>query len=209
MILISIALLVVYCFSALCLGSLLLVGFAGRRGLGGDHTPSARATTAFLLGSGVLANVWLLISLVPGGWFTPLAVSVVIVASLVAGVKPGVRELVGFFRQFAGAVRRLAREGTWAWKIIGLATLVLVLLYALTSALPPKGDAAAFYMALPKLMTHTHKLLPFPTYETFTQIGLHGEMHFAALMTLGSDQAGTMFVFAIAAAMIVMMLEVA
>ncbi|KKL24612.1 hypothetical protein LCGC14_2413570, partial [marine sediment metagenome] len=57
MILISIALLLVYCFSALSLGALLLRVVAGRRGLGEGHTPAARAGTAFLLGSGVLANV--------------------------------------------------------------------------------------------------------------------------------------------------------
>ena len=209
MILISIALLLVYCFSALSLGALLLRVVAGRRGLGEGHTPAARAGTAFLLGSGVLANVWLLISLIPGGWFTPLAVGGVVAACLIGGVRSGGRELVGFIGQFGAAVRRLLRGKSWAWKIIGLGTLVLVLLYGLTSALPPKGDAAAFYMALPKLTAHLHRLIPLPTYETFTQIGLHGEMHFAALMALGSDQAATMFVFATCLAMVVMLLETA
>src|SRR5262249_19401026 len=40
-----------------------------------------------------------------------------------------------------------------------------------------------FYMVLPKYLAALHRLLPF--YGSFSQIGLQGEMHYAALMSLG------------------------
>jgi hypothetical protein len=55
------------------------------------------------------------------------------------------------------------------------------------SPLEPNGDAAAFYMVLPKLLVETRKLSLLGEYEAFTTIGLHGELHFAALMMMGSD----------------------
>ena len=55
------------------------------------------------------------------------------------------------------------------------------------------GDAAAFYMILPKIMANSHELIPVPGYESFMSVGLQGEMHYAALMVLGSADAAQLF----------------
>jgi hypothetical protein len=84
------------------------------------------------------------------------------------------------------------------FKIIGFLVLLLVLLLGFVTLLPPTGgsDAEAFYLALPKLIAATHRLLPMPGgYEHFTQIGLQGEMHFAALMSVSNYHAAKLFVW--------------
>jgi len=62
--------------------------------------------------------------------------------------------------------------------------------------MPARGDAVAFYMTLPKYMAHYERLTPLPgMYHNFTQVGLQGEMHYAALMALGSESAAKGFVW--------------
>jgi len=206
----SIVLLAVYCFACLSLGTW-LIGLAGGKGeeFRRTHSPAARVFSAFLFGSGVLANVWLLLGLLPGGWFRGPVVGGVAAVCLLAGWRKAWRAAVELHRQFHQACRRLIIDAPWPWKVIGLASLVLVVIYFLTSALPPKGDAAAFYMSLPKIIAHVHQLVLMPGgYESFMQFGQHGEMHFAALISLGSGQAATMFVFAMAVASAGMLLEI-
>src|SRR2546429_761571 len=41
----------------------------------------------------------------------------------------------------------------------------------------------------------TKHLVPLPGYETFTQVGLQGELHYATLMLLGSGQAAKFFLW--------------
>jgi hypothetical protein len=206
MIFISLAMLAGYSFICLCAGAAILRVVFGRDSLPGDHTPMARVATGFVLGVGILANVWLGISLIPRGWFTlPVVAAVAVVCLLCGGVIAG-RQLAALWRQFASAVARNARDN-WAWKLLGLCGLIFPVLYALTAALPPKGDGAAFYMVLPKVLAHTHVLFPLPGYELFTQIGLVGEMHFAALMSFGGEQAAWMFPFLMSVATAMMLLE--
>ncbi len=206
MIFISLAMMAGYSFICLCAGAAILRVVFGRDSLPGDHTPMARVATGFVLGVGILANVWLGISLIPGGWFTlPVVVAVVAVCLLCGGIIAG-RQVVNLWRQFASAVARNARDN-WAWKLLGLCGLILPLMYALASVLPARDDAAAFYMVLPKVLAYTHVLFPLPAYELFSQVGLSGEMHFAALMSLGSEQAAWMFPFSISAATAMLLLE--
>lgn len=187
----SLAVLAAYAFACLSLGTVLLRAFAGRQALQNEHTPAARVASAFLLGGGVLANLWLVVSLVPAGLFRLPVVGGLTLASAAVGAVPAARDLVAAGRHLVAALRDTARTH-WAWAIGAGATLVLPLLYALAAALPPRGDAAAFYFSLPRLLAHEGVLRPLPGFEFFSQLGLHGEMHVAALMVFGSPQAATL-----------------
>jgi hypothetical protein len=70
-----------------------------------------------------------------------------------------------------------------AWKtIIGFTILIIVQTGIVCfSPLEYNGDAAAFYMVLPKLLIETKKLSLVGGYESFMTIGLQGEFHFATL----------------------------
>ncbi|WP_165485122.1 ArnT family glycosyltransferase [Legionella rowbothamii] len=72
---------------------------------------------------------------------------------------------------------------------------VLCLLGMASVSYPPVGDAEAFYMVLPKIMAASHRLKPVNNYYAFSQIGLFGELHHAALMAISSEQAAKFFVW--------------
>ena len=177
----------------------LLVGTAFIRLLCTDRKPEnyyplyALLASAFLLGQGILANVWLL-----------LGVASVFKASVIWGILAGVT-ITGIF--VAGGLYQPILYKTketlnQVWKVslfwrflLALVTL-LILFYGMKSIIqPPTGDAQAFYMVLPKVMADSERLRPLPNYHEFSQIGLFGEMHFAALMSIGSPYAAKFFVW--------------
>jgi hypothetical protein len=158
-----------------------------------DPIPSsADHAIRFLFGIAVLAAVWQGLGLV--SLFTPGLV-VTILAVAVAH---------GLFWLYADRRRsnRVANKGagfTWIspiWALLALA-VVASLMGAAWRALiySPAGDAEAFYMVLPKIMASSARLVPQPNYYAFSQIGLLGEMHFAALFALGSPLAAKLLVF--------------
>jgi hypothetical protein len=61
-------------------------------------------------------------------------------------------------------------------------------------------------MAYPKVLAHWGTLKPMVGgFGTFSQIGLHGEMHFAALILIGSDQAASLMNVAMLLSIIVLL----
>jgi len=72
--------------------------------------------------------------------------------------------------------------------------------------LPPKGDAAAFYMIYPKIIAATGLLEPMPgPFYYFSAIGLPVELHYAALMAMADQHAAKFFMFPIAVSVGVML----
>jgi hypothetical protein len=71
------------------------------------------------------------------------------------------------------------------WKITAIA--VVLALAAGMSGVGGRidGDARAFYLALPKVIAASHRLVPLPGYETFTSVGLLAEIQLAVLFLLG------------------------
>lgn len=208
MIVLSLMLLVVYSFACLSVGLVLLRCFVRRNTLRTELTPSARVATGFLFGGGVLANLWLGLSLLPGKWFTlPVAGPLVLIAAAVGAV-PTAYALRDVVRQFALALRNTFKHH-WFWGVLATATLALPLLYGLAASLPPRSDAAAWYFALPKLLAYEGTLRPLPGYEFFSQVGLHGELHVAVLMLLGSWQAATLFCGFLGVAAAMVLIEIA
>ncbi|MBC7490228.1 MAG: hypothetical protein H7240_10030 [Glaciimonas sp.] len=70
------------------------------------------------------------------------------------------------------------------WKLLIIATALMLFLGFSSVAVRIDGDARAFYLALPKVVAASHRLLPLPGYESFTSVGLIAEMQLAALFLL-------------------------
>lgn len=191
-------LLVIYSLACLGVGTWLF-RLGGLRGVLSASPLTGRLVLRFLLGAGVLGNVWLGLSMLPGGWLRWWGVaSLVLLGLLGCGGARG--DLRSAWRGWRGEVDRLIRRESWAWRVLAGGVVVLGVLYFLSSVLPPKSDAAAFYSSLPKLMAYSGELVTVPGWRFYMTIGLHGELHAAALMCLGGEQAATMFVFVMAAA---------
>lgn len=86
------------------------------------------------------------------------------------------------------------------WLLVALTTTLLVLACALGAwTLQPIGDAAAFYMAYPKIIAATGLLEPMPgPMYLFSTIGLSIELHYAALMVLADANAAKLLMFPVA-----------
>lgn len=180
-----------YSIACLCFGALvlrLLTASALVRCSAG-----AALASGFLLGQGILANLWVLLAL--SGWFKPFVVLTVLGSGTASGAAFLWPYLVPFFRQVRAGWVELRREPI-AWQLVAGTAVAIYMLGFTALARPLGGDAAAFYMALPKVIANSHRLVPLPGYESFTQIGLHGEMHYAALMILGSADAAKLFPWA-------------
>jgi len=189
----SLPLLAVYSAAGICLGALLLRLVLGGRTPSETLGPTAGICSALLLGQGVLANVWLLIGL--AGWFKTWVIAPVLMACVLTGWKYA-RPMIAGFGGALGAQWRALRADWWAWRLLGYLLIVQIAMMGVGAVFaPPRGDAAAFYMTLPKYMAWCDRLVALPTYREFSQVGLQGEMHFAALMSLGSQSAAKGFVW--------------
>lgn len=191
MIVLKIALaLVFYVLACLCFGALLRRWLL--RGKRTRPSPLTGLASSFLLGSAILADIWILVAL--AGKFSPPVVISITGVILLGGAVFAWRDAVGFGRQLCALWRDL-RSDTWGWQGIVCLT-VLTCLAGITTLARDLGmgwDARAYYMVLPKLVAASHRLVPLPRKEPFTQLGLQGEMHSAALMSLGSPDAPVLF----------------
>ncbi|MBI4849807.1 MAG: glycosyltransferase family 39 protein [Nitrospirae bacterium] len=172
-----------YTFSCFCFGVLILRIFR----LQAWRTSSAQLSTSFLLGQGVLSSIWIFLGL--SSLFKVSFIMTILVAAVAGGIF--------FISDVQNHIKNLLqhiKESPIAWKLLWLLTAVLIVLFGIKSiAAPPTGDAEAFYMVLPKIMASAERLMPQPNYYEFSQIGLFGEMHYAALMALSSQQAAKLF----------------
>lgn len=179
-------------YSAACLGggTLALRILAYRSDTAVKQSAGTMLATAFALGQGLLASLWLLLALV--GWFLrPVVIGVVVILAL-SGAILAWDWIRGFTRQVVLIWREL-RSDTWGWQSLAGLTMLLCLAWITSIGRPLDGDASAFYMVLPKVVAASHRLVPLPGLEGFTNLGLQGEMHYAALMALQSPDAARMF----------------
>ncbi len=182
--------LIGYSIACLGVGLLFLKLFAAQiRQMGGISAGTILAT-GFILGQGVLASLWLFLAL--AGWFSIEVVGILCFLFAVAGLYLG-RGLFSRLKTQMGSIWHELREDTWGWQLIAGLTVVLCLLWFTSLARPLAGDGVAFYLVLGKIIAYSHRLIPMPGYETYTNIGLQGELHFAALMVLHSPEAAKLF----------------
>jgi len=157
-----------------------------------EISPINFIVTSFLLGSGILSNVWCLILSV--SLFNWLSVGSVLIISIIFGINNIWRIRNKLFKQLNGMLKDFSLEAI-SWKILIILALLMIILTGIRSFLPLSKytDATAFYMVLPKLLASTHKWSLLGGYEAFSTIGLHGELHYSALMALGSSWGAKFF----------------
>ncbi len=178
-------------YSAACLGTglLVLALFRFREHLNGISSGTI-LSTAFILGEGVLASLWLFLAL--GGLFTLPIVALLSFIFAAGGLYVGRSILIAFKRQVISIWHEL-RADTWGWQFIAGLTILLCLMWYTSLGRPLEGDGSAFYFAFAKLIAYSHHLIPLPGYEDFANVGLQGELHFAALILLTSRNAALLF----------------
>lgn len=204
--LIYLAITVLYSASCTCFGLVILSSFLSGKDLWYKQAQLSLVATSFLLGQGILANIWIISGLF--GVFTSGLIWVICILALLAcflRIKTGNlnsgEDIFLFIKKF--------REQTPIWKFICIILVFLGILLAIKSIIiPPSGDAEAFYMVIPKIIADSHHLFPQPNYNSFTQIGLSGEMHYAALISLASPYAAKFFVWIDALALAAMLLVI-
>ncbi len=179
-------------YIAACSGvGLLVLRILGVRSTEAGFTPPVvELATVFLLGSGMFVNIWVVAAAMRV--FSPLLVGVTVPGMAVAGAIIYQHKFPALFTQ----IKRIANDffnENWGWKLIIVLVILSILAWATSLGRRLTGDAAAFYMTIAKLMAHTHQLIKVPTYENFSSIGLQGEMHYAALISLGSIGAAKLF----------------
>jgi hypothetical protein len=179
-----------YTFACLFAGLLVLYWMTGGKFF---EQVSAGTTlaTAFILGEGVLGGIWLLFAL--KGWLSFRLVAVVILLLIIGGLYIGRRLFITFHAQLLSIWREL-REDTWGWQFFaGIVTFTSCILWGTSLGRAMAGDGPAFYFALAKFIASSHLLTPMPGFEGFTNVGLLGELHYAALMILHSPSAAKLF----------------
>jgi len=155
-----------------------------------DVSSGIGVATRFLLGQGLLANLWVFIALI--GFFSPLIVKGIIATLFVFGIFLNNKHIAATARIILSIWREFINE-TQGWKLLILAILTMWLAWIASIGRPPTADGTRFYLALPKVISASERLKPLPGYEEVTSLGLQGEMQFAALMTMGSPEATQVF----------------
>lgn len=179
-------------YSMACLGTGVLVFklLAGKTAWLGGISAMTIFATSFILGQGILASLWLLFAL--QGWLSIEVVGILCFLFAMSGLYVGLDLFYDLKKQIVSIWRELRKE-SWVWQLIASLTFVLWLAWVTSLTRPLIGDGSAFYMAMGKSIAFSHRVMPLPGYEEFTSVGLQGELHFAAMMSLHSPDAAKLF----------------
>ena len=162
--------------------------------------------SGFLLGQGVLANVWLLLGL--GSWLKVLLIWGVLIVVTVLGILLWSFGWLSIWRKIKEEAAKI-KKLSLVWKILLILVSLLILLYALEAIIfPVDRDAEALYMVWPKIMAASEVLRPQPNFYQQSQLGLSGEMHYASLMAIASPDAAKFFAFFTAIAISILLLSI-
>lgn len=162
--------------------------------------------TGFLLGQGILANVWLLVGL--ASWLKTSLIWGILIVTSISGILlwPFSRSTIWLkIKENLSKIKKL----TLIWKILLILVILLILIYALGAiVLPPTADAEALYMVWPKIIAGSEVLQPQPNYYLQSQLGLSGEMHYAVLMAIANPEAAQFFTWFSAIAVVILLLSI-
>ncbi len=157
---------------------------------------SVNLATCFLAGVAACSALLTLLGLV--GQLRPIPVALTLL--------PGIFSLALSRRHWRACIDASLRAAaacrampTWLSIIAGSTIFLAFALGIGAWTLPPKGDAAAFYLVYPKVIAATGLLEPIPgPLYFFSAIGLPVELHYSALIALSDDHAAKLLMFPIA-----------
>jgi len=152
-------------------------------------SPLTVLATKFLLGQGLLANLWVFMAL--AGHFSLFFVKGFVGILFLAGVWLNYKSLFLISNQLAKIGNEVKLE-TLSWKVTIGATLVICLIW-LPFWFPLQTSGSRYYMAIAKVISASEHLKVLPGYEEVASLGMQGEVQFAALMTLGSPESTQFF----------------
>ncbi len=159
--------------------------------------------TAYILGGGFLANLWLLLSL--ADWLRPQIVTVIVLILAGMGIFLSRHDLSAVCKQVRSIIQEFLVE-TWGWKVLIGLTVMTILAWGTSVGGPLSFDGVAKYMTLSKTIAYTHQLVTLPGIEYLSSFGLQGEMHYAALISLGSADAAQLFAWPAVLAGVILLL---
>jgi hypothetical protein len=175
-----------------------------------DHLTEiwVRLITSFLLGIGVTSSVWLLIGVM--SWLGSFVVIGFLVGFCILGLLLARTELRIWMVALRSSTGWLPKQMSVEALLVGLCVGLMGLLAIGALLKPPIGDAEAFYMVYPKVIAASQRLVEMPgLYANFSQIGLLGEMHFAALLVLADVHTAKLFAWVVAMATVGMLIALA
>jgi hypothetical protein len=182
-----------YSLSCLSFGLLLYNILVGRKNgkLSGTVKNNAVVlATAFLLGQGILANLWILLGL--KGWFFSFIVKGIVTVAALSGILFLPSYLNGFWIQLKNIYRE-TRSDSWAWQFIAILGILFCVAGVSALGAPLLEDSANFYMTQPKVMAETYRYQLIPSKSPYYSGGYQGEMNHAVLMSLGSTDAARLY----------------
>jgi hypothetical protein len=150
----------------------------------------------FALGAALLSTLWLFLGL-GGGLKSIILWPIILILAL-----PAIWRICNFLKTQTGfslkhRLRESYKNPFYFLLLVGAVGLVCWFGF-LAYIRPPTEDAAAFYLVYPKVIAATGKLIAMPgLYNTFSTIGLNGELHFAILMVIGSSIAAKLFAWVV------------
>lgn len=164
--------------------------------------------SAFIVGQGILGTAWMMMGL--GGVFRLTYILILLIFITTCGLVIYRNSIVSHGRRLFSSWKQL-KHIPILWTPALLMVLTASLLFGVKSITNLRlwEDGEAFYFMLPKVMAASERLVPARNiYHSFTQIGLSGEMHYSALMSISGELAAKFFVAMTAAASLQFVLNV-
>ncbi len=195
--------LTVYSIACMGIGTIILRAISND-----DLTASAgtKLASAFLLGQGLLANLWVILA--STGTLAPVIVKTIVYIFFTIGLLLAHKLFSELQKQVITVYHEFQKESR-GWKVLIVLALTTCLVWITALGRSPIGDGSGFYLALAKVTAASGRLAPLPGYEELTSIGLQGEMHFAALMSMGSPESTELFTWLTIMAGSIMLLALA
>ena len=200
-------------YAVVCLGwGFLIVQAFGRCGIkistdeSSSDDSSILVASGFLTGAAAISALLTVLGLI--GQLRLLPLILVLLPGSV-GLMLGRKSLHDCMYASLDQLKAIRVMPLWLLLIAGFTALLALGTGIGAWVLPPKGDAAAFYMVYPKIIAATGLLEPMhgPFYF-FSVIGLPVELHYAALMVLADEHAAKFFMFPIAVSVGVMLVGI-
>lgn len=161
----------------------------------------------FSLGSALLSGLWLLLGL--GGFLRGAVVWLVLLPLFALAARSLLRGRVLELRLASLSGLQVIHTNPAFSLLVTLISGVALWLGVLAYLRPPFGDADAFYMVYPKIIAATGALIAMPGgYHDFSTIGLSGELHFAALMVIGTPAMAKLFAWIAGIGMILLLKDI-